>query len=377
MTDVRLERLHDWLAPRFSGRPFVLEPASSDASFRRYFRLTLSDAALRPELAAATHEFPLAPCGAGVGAEGGGHGGRSSVPSRDESGNPASYVVMDAPPGHEDCRPFVHVAGLLREAGIHAPLVLAQDLTQGFLLLTDLGRETYLDVLTDANADDLFRDAIDALVRWQLATRADALPPYDEKLLRRELNLFPDWYIARHLALELSASQRRALDEVFGMILANNLAQPRVFTHRDYMPRNLMISTPNPGVLDFQDAVIGPISYDIASLLRDAFVSWEEPRVLDWTIRYWEMARRAGLPVGADFTDFYRDFEWMGLQRHLKVLGIFARINYRDGKPRYLADTPRFMGYVRHTAARYVGLTPLLRLLDQIESRPPRVGYTF
>jgi len=201
--------------------------------------------------------------------------------------------------------------------------------------------------------------------------------PYDEALLRRELDLFPEWYIGRHLGVNLSAAQQDALQSVFAAILASNLAQPRVYVHRDYMPRNLMISDPNPGVLDFQDAVHGPISYDVASLFKDAFISWEEGRVLDWTVRYWERARKAGLPVNTDFGEFYRDFEWMGLQRHLKVLGIFARICHRDGKPHYVKDTPRFLRYVREVAQRYAALSPLLQLLDQIEERVPAVGYTF
>ena len=214
-------------------------------------------------------------------------------------------------------------------------------------------------------------------MRWQLASREGVLPAYDEALLRRELDLFPEWYLGRHLGFKLSPAQQESLKSTFSLILASNLSQPRVYVHRDYMPRNLMVSEPNPGVLDFQDAVFGPISYDVASLFKDAFISWEEPRVLDWTVRYWERARKAGLPVNADFGEFYRDFEWMGLQRHLKVLGIFARICHRDGKPHYVKDTPRFLAYVRAVAQRYVALKPLLQLLDQIEERVPAVGYTF
>ena len=271
----------------------------------------------------------------------------------------------------------MHVAGLLHGAGVHAPEILAQDLGRGLLLLSDLGNSTYLDVLDESNADRLFRDALDTLAKWQLASRPDVLPPYDEALLRRELNLFPDWYVARHLGSPLTANQQETLERVQRLLLQNILAQPKVFVHRDYMPRNLMMCEDNPGVLDFQDAVYGPITYDVASLFRDAFISWEEERVLDWVVRYWEKAKRAGLPVDADFGAFYRDMEWMGLQRHLKVLGIFARINYRDGKPRYLADTPRFVNYVRQVAARYAQLAPLARLFDELEKRPPQVGYTF
>jgi len=323
-----------WLAEVLPGRDLALSPASADASFRRYFRAS---------------------------AEG------------------TSWIVMDAPPEHEDCRPFVHVAGLLADAGLHAPGILAQDLDRGFLLLTDLGTTTYLAALARdrGRAPALFADATTALVRWQCVSREDALPPYDEALLRRELNLFPEWYVGRHLGVELDAGQREALETVFAIVLANNLSQPRVFVHRDYMPRNLMVSDPNPGILDFQDAVFGPITYDVASLFRDAFISWEEREVLDWTIRYWEKARAAGLPVHADFSEFYRDCEWMGLQRHLKVLGIFARLYHRDGKQGYLEDTPRFVAYVRATAERYGALRPLLGLLDQLERKAPQAGYTF
>jgi aminoglycoside/choline kinase family phosphotransferase len=275
---------------------------------------------------------------------------------------------MDAPPGREgnDCRPFVRIAGMLAEAGVHAPRVLAQDLAQGLLLLSDLGTRTYLDELNPGNAARLFADATDALVRWQLATRAGQLPPYDEALLRRELNLFPEWYVGRHLKRTLGEAQRDSLERIFALLVGSALAQPAVYVHRDYMPRNLMVCEPNPGVLDFQDAVLGPITYDMVSLVRDAFVSWDEERVIDWCARYWEKARQARLPVAADFGEFWRAFEWMGLQRHLKVLGIFARINYRDGKPKYLADTPRFLVYARDVAKRYAALAPLLKLLDEL-----------
>ncbi len=334
-SDPRLLQLQRWLAslpPSLRLAPESLRPASADASFRRYFRLDAANATL---------------------------------------------VAMDAPPDREDSRPFVHVARLLHAAGLNAPRIVAQDLAQGFLLLTDLGTTTYLTALNGGAADALFADAIDALIKWQLASRADELPPYDEALLRRELMLYPDWYVARHLQCTLTLSQQQALEGAFRAILDACLAQPRVYVHRDYMPRNLMVSDPNPGVLDFQDAVYGPVTYDVVSLFRDAFVSWDEERVLDWTIRYWEKARRAGLPVGTDFADFWRAFEWMGLQRHLKVLGIFARINYRDGKPHYLADTPRFVAYVRSVTHRYVALAPLARLVDELEGVERRAGLTF
>jgi hypothetical protein len=321
--DERLDSLRRWLSAQLPGAAFSLAPASEDASFRRYFRATLDDA--------------------------------------------RTFIVMDAPPDKEDCRPFVHVAELLRGAGVHVPQVHAHDLAQGFLLLADLGTTTYLSALNASNAAALFRDATDSLVRWQLASRPGALPPYDDALLRREMSLFPEWYIDRHRGVKLSSAQQGVLRQTFDLLAASALAQPTVFVHRDFMPRNFMVSEPNPGVLDFQDAVMGPITYDIVSMLRDAFLSWEEERVLDWTVRYWESAKRAGLPVEPDFGEFWRAFEWMGLQRHLKVLGIFARICYRDGKPKYLADTPRFIGYARAVATRYRPLLPLAKLLDEIE----------
>jgi N-acetylmuramate 1-kinase len=321
--DTRRAALQTWLAAQLPGSRFAIEPASEDASFRRYWRARLDD-------------------------------GRS-------------FVAMDAPPDKEDCRPFVHVARLLREAGVHAPEVYAQDLDAGFLLLSDLGARTYLEALDENSAPQLLADATGALVRWQLATRPGELPPYDEALLRREMNLFPEWYVERHLKRKLSDGQKADLENIFRLLVNSALAQPAVFVHRDYMPRNLMVCEPNPGVLDFQDAVLGPITYDMVSLLRDAFISWDEERVLDWAVRYWQEAKSAALPVGSDFSEFWRAFEWMGLQRHLKVLGIFARINYRDGKPKYLGDTPRFLGYARAVATRYGALAPLARLLDEIE----------
>jgi aminoglycoside/choline kinase family phosphotransferase len=326
--DARLGALRSWLAAHVT-QDFTIAPASADASFRRYFRVNAGS---------------------------------------------RSWIAMDAPPEREDCRPFVRVAGLMREAGVNAPRVEALDLEHGFLLLTDFGDTTYLAALGNGAVDRLFADAIDALIKWQLASRPGVLPPYDEPLLRRECDLFPQWYIARHLGLTLSGAQQRDLDEVVGSLIARALAQPAVYVHRDYMPRNLMVTEPNPGVLDFQDAVYGPVTYDMVSLIRDAFVSWEEERVLDWTVRYWEKARRAGLPVTADFGTFYREFEWMGLQRHLKVLGIFARIQYRDGKSGYLQDTPRFVRYARAVARRYGELAPLARLFDELEARAPQPG---
>lgn len=330
--DERLELLRAWLAGLLSGADFSLAPASADASFRRYFRVTFD-------------------------------GG--------------TRIVMDAPPEREDCRPFVKVARLMDAAGLHVPEVQEADIDRGFLLLSDLGDTTYLKALDEHNADALFGDAIAALVAWQQASRPGVLPPYDRDLLQREMDLFPDWYVGKHLGVTLSSAQRATLARINGLLADSALAQPAVYVHRDYMPRNLMLSSPNPGILDFQDAVYGPLSYDVASLFRDAFISWPEERTLDWVVRYWEQAKRAGLPVDGDFGAFYRAFEWMGLQRHLKVLGIFARIRYRDGKPAYLEDAPRFLGYARAVCSRYAALAPLAQLLDELEQRPPQVGYTF
>ena len=307
----------------------TLRPASSDASFRRYFRADL------------------------------------------EAGG--SVVVMDAPPPQEDVRPFVHVAGLISAAGLHGPRVLAADTSNGFLLLDDLGSELYLTALQAAQAsgevgraDLLMRDAIAALVAWQLKVPALSLPPYDDALLRRELALFPDWCVTRECGATWSAADQATWEEACDQLVAAALAQPVVAVHRDWMPRNLMVADPNPGILDFQDAVAGPIGYDVASLLRDAFISWEEEQELDWAIRYWEAARKANLPVPADFGAFWRSVEWIGLQRHLKVLGIFSRLKHRDGKPAYSADLPRFFAYAHKVATRYSSLRPLARLLEPL-----------
>jgi aminoglycoside/choline kinase family phosphotransferase len=283
---------------------------------------------------------------------------------------------MDAPPQHEDCRPFLHIGSLFESAGTHVPHVYAQDLTQGFLLLSDLGNTTYLQALSAANARQLYGAATDALIKIQLASRENELPPYDEALLRRELNLFPEWYVARHLGVTLTEKQSDALERTFKHIVANNLAQPRVYVHRDYHSRNLMVTEPNPGILDFQDAVYGPITYDLVSLFKDAYIKWDEEHVMDWLIRYWEKARKAGLPVREDFGEFYRDYEMMGVQRHIKVLGIFARLYHRDGKDGYLKDMPLVMDYLRRACERYIDLKPLLNLLDELEQHAQKAGAT-
>lgn len=342
LSDARFDALCAWLERALPAPIEQIAPASADASFRRYFRVTL------------TTETVLA----------GGSRART-------------LIAMDAPPPQEDCKPFVAVASLLRAAGVHAPAVLAENLAQGFLLLSDLGTSTYLAELSEATAPALYRDASAALVRWQLATVDGVLPRYDETLLRRELNLFPDWYIAKHLGIVLNDAQSATLTTAFTRIVANNLAQPCVYVHRDFHSRNLMVCTPNPGVLDFQDAVFGPVTYDLVSLLRDAYIAWSEEQQIDWAVRHWEAARAAGVPVDRDFGAFWRDFEWMGVQRQLKVLGIFARLYHRDGKDAYLADMPRVMNYLRSACARYNELRPLSRLLDELEARPTTIGYTF
>jgi hypothetical protein len=333
----RLQALQDWAARELGVDALDIAPASADASFRRYFRVTAK--------------------------------------GRD-------YIVMDAPPAHEDCRPFIAVARLFGEAGVHVPQVLAQDLGQGFLLLTDLGNTTYLSALTDAAgnpgvARELYLASNDALIRIQQASRPGVLPEYDRALLTRELMLFPEWYVAKHLGVSMSDDQQAILNTVFERLLENNLAQPQVYVHRDWHSRNLMVSDPNPGILDFQDAVYGPITYDLASIYRDAYIQWDEEHQLDWVIRYWEKARAARLPVPEDFGAFWRDFEWMGAQRHIKVLGIFARLYHRDGKDGYLKDMPLVMHYLRKVCERYDELKPLLFLLDALQDRAPQVGYTF
>ena len=341
----RTALLHEWLgrlasngtAENILNQPYSLAPASADASFRRYFRVSLADGQTR--------------------------------------------IIMDAPPEQEDCRPFLHVAALFAAAGVHVPAIEAENLEHGFLLLSDLGRTTYLNVLDQQTAPKLYRDANAALVRIQLASRPGVLPAYDRALLTRELNLFPDWYVARHLGVTLDEKQDASLRAMFDAILANNLAQPQVFVHRDYHSRNLMVSgesfPDNPGIVDFQDAVYGPITYDLVSLYRDAYISWSEEQELDFVIRYWEVARAASLPVATDFHDFYRDYEWMGVQRQIKVLGIFARLCYRDGKDAYVRDMPAVMAYLRRAAERYLELRPLLRLLDALENRQAATGLTF
>ncbi|UOD31740.1 phosphotransferase [Massilia violaceinigra] len=339
-SDTRLTQLTTWLEPLGLVQVESRRPASADASFRRYFRLDVV-----PELRARLGE---------------------------------TLIAMDAPPERENVPAYIHVQGLLLEAGVSVPAIVAQDAANGFLLLSDLGTTTYLQRLDVDNAPFMYSDAVDALVKFQLASAPGVLPEYDRAFIERELKLFPEWFVGKHLGVTMTDVQSATLKKVFDAIIANNLAQQQVFMHRDFHSRNLMfMDQGNPGVLDFQDAVFGPVTYDLASLLRDAYVQWDEEIVLDWVVRYWQRAKAVGLPVNPDIDAFYQDFEFMALQRHLKILGIFCRLNYRDGKSAYLGDLPTVIDYVRKTCNRYIVLKPLARLLDAFEDKVPQVGYTF
>ena len=326
MTDSRLDTLHAWLKalqPSWQLDLHTLAPASADASFRRYFRIESKKPGFR------------------------------------------TLIVMDAPPQHEPLDSFIKVDLLLSNASLNVPKILEQNIAEGFLLLTDLGTKTYLAELNNETADYLYKDASHALVQMQLASKPGVLPNYDEALLQRELDLLPEWYLHKHLHIELSELQQTQLKKSFELIIENNLAQAKVYVHRDYHSRNLMVTEQNnPGVIDFQDAVYGPITYDASSLWRDAYIAWPEERVIDWVIKFWEAGRKVGLPMPEDFGQFYRDFEWMGLQRHLKILGIFARLFHRDGKDGYLKDIPLVLEYAIATAHRYIELKPLARILE-------------
>ena len=342
--DTRLPLVQQWLSslPAHLGLEVdTLRPASSDASFRRYFRVNS-------------------------------HG--------------LTRIVMDAPPPQEDCRPFLHVTRLLQSAGLNVPTTLATDLEQGLLLLTDLGPATYYQTvirhdLPDDTLQTMYRQAIHALVAMQ-QTGTRGLPVYDEAKLLQELELFPQWYAQQHCQATLTPSETDMLASVFSELARQADAQPKVFVHRDFHSPNLMYCQqpehgPNPGIIDYQDALVGPITYDLASLVMDARTTWEEPMQLDWAIRYWQAARQAGLPVPEDFADLHQAYEWMSLQRNLRILGVFARLWHRDGKQQYLDHIPRVSAYVRQVAVRYDRFLPLLRLLDRLESRQTITGYTF
>ena len=319
----RLSLLKTWLERQLGTVPADIRPASDDASFRRYFRFS--------------HEG-------------------------------SSYIVMDAPPDRESCETFVRIDRLLAGFGLHVPGILAEDHEQGFLLLSDLGERQYLDALTDESVDRLYGDAMEALIRLQVSHAVEcSLPPYDRQLLLNEMNLFREWYLGRHLGRELSEDEGRALDAVYELLIDNALQQPQVCVHRDYHSRNLMlIERHNPGILDFQDAVLGPVTYDLVSLLRDCYVSWPRERVEAWALGYHDLATRSGIIRDVPEQQFLRWFDLMGVQRHLKASGIFARLNYRDGKPGYLGDIPRTLGYIVDVAGSYPELDALAVLLEGI-----------
>jgi N-acetylmuramate 1-kinase len=322
LSDQRLAALSAWATQVLRDSHCRIRSASADASFRRYFRITTGDS--------------------------------------------RTFIAMDAPPGKEDIQPFVRIARRFRSLGLNVPEVVAEDAVQGFLLLSDLGDRHYLSALDGTTAGSLYRDAIVALVRLQAkGDDPSFLPLYDAEVLRREMELFREWYLARHLGLVLSARQNAALDEVYARLIDSALEQPKVWVHRDYHSRNLMVTDKgNPGVLDFQDAMHGPITYDLVSLLKDCYVAWPRAQIADWVDLYLSLARAEGLPV-SDSARFTRWFDWMGAQRHLKAAGIFARLNHRDGKPGYLNDIPRTLGYVVDVASRYPELAALQVLLEE------------
>ena len=318
--DSRFEQLQDWLRTVAGINDYEIAPASADASFRRYFRVQY---------------------------------------------DATSRIVMDAPPEQEDCQPFIHVSSLMAGIGLHVPVVLRQDLQQGFLLLTDLGDRVYLSELNADTVEDLYGDALQALLRLQAHGAAD-LPPYDRGLLMNEMELFRQWYLERHLGLPLTGSENATIDAAFAYLADEALQQPRVIVHRDYHSRNLMVSSPNPGILDFQDAVIGPITYDLVSLLRDCYIAWPRSQVENWVSQYYRQARSEGLLENVSEAQFLNWFDLMGIQRHLKASGIFARLNYRDGKSAYLGDIPRTLGYVIDVGKDYPVLRPFIELIERV-----------
>lgn len=325
--DLRLERLEQWLAGLFGARDFAITTASADASFRRYFRIAR-----------------------------GGH----------------TWIAMDAPPDKEDLEPYIRIANMLVDAGVNAPRVMERDLEQGFLLNTDLGNRTYqVELDAGADADRLYDDAMRALVQIQAngAQHALQLPEYSDALFRREMALFPEWFCSRHLQVTLDQDDSNALQKVFDTLTVEALGQPRVFVHRDYHSRNLMFGDggrygANPGILDFQDAVLGPVTYDLVSLLRDCYIAWPIERIHGWIARFRQIAQAAGVAIGQDEALFLRWFDLMGVQRHLKAIGIFARLWHRDGKSGYLKDIPRTLNYVRVVSAAYPELSFLQQLID-------------
>jgi hypothetical protein len=314
-----------WLNNTLKSQEYTINPASSDASFRRYFRVV---------------------------------------------SNNQSYILMDAPPDKENSKPFVDIANILFKAGLNVPKIHEADLKEGFLLLSDLGNKTYLEALNPQNAASLYQDAYIAVINIQKNAETHALRVYDDSLLRQELQLFPDWYLKFHKSYVLNDSEKYILNLTFDLLINNIRSHTEVFVHRDFHSRNLMVCDgeprQNPGILDFQDALKGSIVYDLVSLFKDAYIVWEEEKIIDWLIRYWELAKKNGLKVQEDFAEFYRDFEWMGVQRHLKVVGIFARLNYRDHKANYLNDLPAVENYLRRACERYKELHPLLKMINKL-----------
>ncbi|NYT64663.1 phosphotransferase [Alcaligenaceae bacterium] len=349
--EIRLHVLKSWLATVADAHALnisTLRTASSDASFRHYYRIDTSS---------------------------------------------GTAIVMDAPPPHEDCGPFLHVTSLLQQGGLNVPEILAQDTKQGFLLLSDLGELSYYQAiqvgLSDSQLQLLYRNAITALVAMQQHAPSTGLPPYDSTRLLEELAVFPEWYAAHHCQSPLNEQDMATVQQAFTLLANDAAKQPQVLVHRDFHSPNLMVfgqldnakSTPTqttgPALIDYQDALLGPITYDIASLIMDARTTWEEPQQLDWAIRYWEAARAANLPVHADFADFHQAYEWMSLQRNLRILGVFARLSHRDGKHNYLEHIPRVNAYARQVASRYGVLAPLRRVLDKLDNIQVTTGYTF
>jgi len=320
-------QITEWLNNILKNQEYTIKPASSDASFRRYFRIVSSN---------------------------------------------QSYILMDAPPEKENSKPFVDIANVLFNAGLNVPKIHKADLKKGFLLLSDLGNKTYLDELNQQNASLLYRDAYLALIKIQKNADTQSLKPYNDSLLMKELSLFPDWYLKLHKSYQMNDSEKNILGLTFDLLIKNINSHTQVFVHRDFHSRNLMFCNgdlgENPGILDFQDAVKGSIVYDLVSLFKDAYIVWKEEEIMDWLIRYWEKAKQNKLKVQDDFAEFYRDFEWMGVQRHLKVLGIFARLNYRDHKANYLSDLPAVENYLRRACERYKDLHPLLKLMNKLSS---------
>lgn len=324
--DLRLTQLKTWVANQLNISEFSLETASSDASFRRYFRLTYD-----------------------------GH----------------TRIVMDAPPDKEDSRPFVHIARLFIRHRLAAPEIYVEDYAQGFFILGDLGSQQYLQVLTADNANELYNNALSQLnVLYEIPDEElSQIPDYDEPLLLNEMELFRQWYLGEHLQLQLDTAQHACLDKTFALLAQQALQQPQVLVHRDYHSRNLMYlaQRQQPGILDFQDAMIGPISYDVVSLLRDCYIAWPRLQVLDWLSQHYQRTRRQGLLAQHSEAQYLRDFELMGLQRHLKAIGIFARLNYRDHKPGYLHDVPRTLTYVADVCQRYADLSDFAQLLTDLK----------